>query len=166
MAAPIVQTVAAVVSPMSGAIEKGKQDMAEITNGSDRITNGSDRITNGSGRITNGLESIFALGQGNIEAVMRAGQIWTAGLQDLSKLMAANTQATFDETAAIFKEIKGVNSLGDTTELLTKVARVTVEKSMVSTTELASASLKLAEQTLAPITARMQVGAQAFAIKA
>src|ERR1700733_14551777 len=43
-------------------------------------------------------EELVAFSQGNVEAMVRSSQIWAAGLQDISKLIAANAQASFDET--------------------------------------------------------------------
>ena len=50
-------------------------------------------------------EEIVAFGQGNIEAFIKSSQIWTAGVQDLSKQVAATTQAHFDETMANVKAL-------------------------------------------------------------
>ncbi len=107
-------------------------------------------------------EEFFAFGQGNFEAVVKAGQIWATGLQDLSKQMAADAQANLDETMAAFKAMSGVKTLKDAIDMQTGFARSTFEKSMTETGKLTDASLKLAEQAMAPITARVTTAMDTF----
>ena len=38
-------------------------------------------------------EELMAFSQGNLEAMVKSGQIWAAGVQDIGKLMAATAQA-------------------------------------------------------------------------
>src|SRR5215213_4844508 len=50
-------------------------------------------------------EELVAFGQGDVEAFVKSGQIWAAGVQDISKQVAATAQASFDETMSTFKAI-------------------------------------------------------------
>ena len=47
----------------------------------------------------------MAFSQGNVEAMVKSGQIWAAGVQDIGKQIAANAQASFDETMSTFKAL-------------------------------------------------------------
>ena len=105
-------------------------------------------------------EEFVTFSQGNVEAVVKSGQIWTAGVQDLSKQVAASAQATFEETLATFKALTSVKSLRDAFELQTNFARSAMEKAMAESGKLTDASFKLTEQTLAPITARVNVAVE------
>jgi phasin family protein len=105
-------------------------------------------------------EEFLAFGQGNVEALVKSGQIWAAGMQDLSKQMAANAQSAMDETVSAFKALTGVKSLKDALDLQATLTRSTMEKAVTGSGQFADASFKLAEQTLAPLTARFQVAAQ------
>jgi len=108
-------------------------------------------------------EEFVTFSQGNVEAVVKSSQIWTAGVQDLSKQVAASAQSTFDETMATFKALTGVRSLKDAFELQANFARSALEKAMAESGKLTDASFKLTEQTLAPITARVSVAVEKFA---
>lgn len=100
-------------------------------------------------------EEFVSFGQGNVEAFVKSGQIWVAGMQDLSKHLAATAQANFDETMSAFKAMSSAKSIKDAIDLQTNFARATMEKTMAETGRLTDASFKLTEQALAPITARM-----------
>jgi phasin family protein len=108
-------------------------------------------------------EEFIAFGQGNAEAVMKAGQIWSTGVQDLSKQFAATAQASFEDAVATFKALSGVKSLKDAIDLQTSFARASFEKAMAESGKLTDASLKLTEQAMAPITARMTAAMETFA---
>lgn len=108
-------------------------------------------------------EEFMAFGQGNLEALMKSGQIWAAGVQDLSKQVAATAQASFDETVSTFKAMTTVRSLKDALDLQANLARSTMEKTLAESGKLTDASFKLAEQTIAPITARVTLAVEKFA---
>lgn len=104
----------------------------------------------------------MSFGQGNFEAFVKSGQIWAAGVQDLSKAMAATAQAQMDAAMSTFKALAGVKSLKDAVELQTSATRSSVETVMAETGKLTDASMKLAEQAMAPLAARVTLAAEKF----
>ena len=108
-------------------------------------------------------EELVAFSQGNMEAIMKSGQIWAAGVQDLSKHMAAAAQASLDESMSAFKALTSVKSLKDAFELQSSFARAAMEKALAESGKLTDASFKLTEQALAPITARVTIAVEKFA---
>jgi phasin family protein len=108
-------------------------------------------------------EELVAFSQGNVEAILKSSQIWAAGVQDLSKSLAAAAQASFDDSMSTFKALTGVKSLKDAFELQSSFARAAMEKSLAESGKLTDASFKLTEQALAPITARVSVAVEKFA---
>lgn len=107
-------------------------------------------------------EEFVSFGQGNVEAFVKAGQIWAAGVQDITKQFAATAQAQMDQTVATFKAMAGVKSVKEAVELQTTLARSSVEKAMAETGKLTDASMKLTEQAFAPITARVTLAMEKF----
>ena len=108
-------------------------------------------------------EELVSFGQGNFEAVVKSGQIFAAGMQDLSQQMAANAQAALNETFSTFKALTGVRSFKEAVDLQTGLARSTVEKTLADTGRFTEASIKLAEQSFAPIAARVSLTVEKFA---
>jgi len=107
-------------------------------------------------------EEFMSFGQGNVEAVMRSGRIWAEGVQDLGKSFAATAQAQLDQTMSTFKALAGVKSLKEAIDLQASLARSSVETAVNETSRLTDASLKLAEQTFAPITQRVTLAVEKF----
>ncbi len=100
-------------------------------------------------------EEFVSFSQGNFEAMMKAGQIWAAGVQDLQKTFAATAQAQVEAAMGTMKAMSGVKSIKEAMDLQTTLARSSMETAMAETGKLTDASVKLAEQALAPITARV-----------
>jgi phasin family protein len=107
-------------------------------------------------------EQMTAFSQGNVEALMKSSQIFTAGLTEMSKLMAATARANLDETMAAFKALATVKSVKEAVELQTSFARTSMEKAMSESGKITEHSLKLAEQTFAPLTARVNAAVETF----
>lgn len=107
-------------------------------------------------------EELMSFQQGNFEAMMKSGQIWATGLQDLGRHWAASAQAQMDETMGTVKAMTAVKSLREAVELQSTLARSSVEKVVTEGSKITDVTMKLAEQTLAPITARLSLAAERF----
>ena len=107
-------------------------------------------------------EQFITFGQGNVEAMVKSGQIVASGLQDLSKQIAANAQAAMDESMSTFRALAGVRSMKEALDLQTSFARTSFEKAMSQTGQITEASFKLAEQAYSPIAGRVSVAVETF----
>jgi phasin family protein len=142
------QTVAVLKDGMSGAVAGMEKTQAEVKANMDKAMKTA--------------EEFVSFGQGNVEAAVKSGQIWAAGIQDLSKTFAATAQARMEQTVATWKAMAGVKSLKEAIDLQTNLARTSVEAAMTETGKLTDASMKLAEQTFAPISARVSLAVEKF----
>jgi len=102
-----------------------------------------------------GTEDFVAFGQANMEAFVKSGQIWAAGVQELTKLFAATTKASFDESVSTLKAITSASSVTEAMELQGAFASSVVAKTLAESNKMIDASIKLTERTLAPLAARM-----------
>jgi phasin family protein len=107
-------------------------------------------------------EQMMVFGQGNMEAMVKASQIYATGLQDISKQFAASSKASLEETVAFTKSLMGVKSVKEAIDLQTGFTKSSIEKAVSETNKLTDASVKLAEQTIAPITARITLAVETF----
>jgi phasin family protein len=62
-----------------------------------------------------------------------------------------------------FKALSSVRSLKDAFELQASFARTTMEKTLAESGRLTDASMKLTEQAMAPLTARVSLAVEKFA---
>jgi phasin family protein len=155
------QTVEATANKqIEATVSTLKDGMAKATEGFEST---QAKVKEGVEKAMKTAEELVSFSQGNVEAVVKAGQIWAAGVQDLSKQVAATAQATFDETISTFKALTTVKSLKDAYDLQAAYARSAMEKTMAESGKLADSSFKLTEQALAPLTARVTLAVEKFA---
>jgi phasin family protein len=153
-------TAEAAGSGFATAVSELKDGMTRATAG---LTDTQAKVKESMEKAMKTAEELVAFGQGNLEAMVKSGQIWAAGVQDISKQIAANAQASFDETMSMFKALTGAKSLKDALDLQTSMARSTFEKTVTESGKLTDASVKLTEQALAPLTARFTLAMEKFA---
>jgi phasin family protein len=120
------------------------------------------QIKEGMTRAMKTAEQLAQFSQGNVEAIVKSSQIWATGWQDLSKQMAATAKANMDETMSAFKALTSVKSLKEAFDLQSSFARTSMEKAMAESGKMTEHSLKLAEQSFAPISARVNAAVETF----
>ncbi len=142
------QTVAALNDSVAGAFAGFEKTQTEVKSTMDKAVKSA--------------EEFVSFSQGNFEAMMKAGQIWAAGVQDLHKTFAATAQAQVEAAMGTMKAMSGVKSIKEAMDLQTTMARASMETAMAETGKLTDASVKLTEQALAPITARVTLAVEKF----
>jgi len=163
-----IESVVSAEETVANAASKGfettvsglKDGMSEAVAG---FTETQAKVKQGMEKAMKTAEELVAFSQGNVEAMVKSGQVWAAGVQDISKQMTASAQASFEETVSTFKALSSVKSLKDAFELQASFARSTMEKTLAESGRLTDASLKLTEQALAPLTERVSIAVEKFA---
>jgi phasin family protein len=95
-----------------------------------------------------------------LESVMKAGQIYGEGLKTIAAHAAESNRAQFEETLAHLRALTGVKSIHEAMALQTQYARVAASKALTEGSLLVENGLKLAEEAMAPITARAREAAE------
>lgn len=108
-------------------------------------------------------EEAAEFGRGNVEAVAKATQVYVAGVQDLGRQTMALVQGLTDQAMEGAKALSGVKSLKEAAEIQATFTRSAFERSFTETAKLQEAALKLAEQSFAPITARVTLAVEKLA---
>jgi phasin family protein len=107
--------------------------------------------------LTKTTEKITSFGQENVEAMMKSGQVWAAGYKDIAKMIVSTAQAQFEQTISAWTALVSAKSLKEAMDFQFNLPHVSFEKSLAETGKITDASLKLTEETLAPIAARIAV---------
>jgi len=118
--------------------------------------------TQGMKTMMNSTEDFVAFGKQNLEAFTTASKIWVTGVQDLTQQVAATAKASLEESVETFKALSAVKSVKEAIELQSAYSKAAVAKAVAESTKMTEASLRLTEQAMAPITARVTIAVQAF----
>jgi phasin family protein len=159
-AAPEEQAAEAAARGFESTVSGLKDGMTQAAAG---FADTQTKVKEGMEKAMKTAEELMAFSQGNLEAMVKCGQIWAAGVQDIGKQIAATAQASFDDTMSTFKAMSSVKSLKDAFDLQASLARSTLEKTVAESGKLTDASMKLTEQALAPLTARVNLAMEKFA---
>lgn len=108
------------------------------------------------------MEDALSFNRANLAAAMEAARIFANGLQNISKQVTATTQASIEESVATMKAIAGVKSAKEVIDLQTSFARTMIEKTVAESGTLTDASMRLTEQAIAPLTARLSLAVRTF----
>lgn len=107
-------------------------------------------------------EEMFACTQGNIEAATLSSHILAAGVQDLGQSVAASARASVEDTVNTFKALATVKSFKEVMDLQADLFRSMLERAVINTSQMTNSSMKLSEQVMTPITARLSMAAHKF----
>lgn len=144
------------ITPVISAVTKSSAQA------SSRLEDATVKFNQGVTHTMKTAEEVLAFSQGNVEAFIKSGQIWTAGLQDLSKQFATSAQSSYEEAVAAFKALTTVKSLKEAVDLQVGLARSVLEKGVSESNKYTDASFKLAEQAIAPISGRVTLAVEKF----
>lgn len=112
------------------------------------------------GSIFKAAEEAAAFGRGNVEALAKATQAYVSGVQELSRQSMALVQGLTEHTLESAKALSGVRNLKEAVEIQAGLARTAFERTITESTKLHEAALKLAEQSFAPLSARMTLAVE------
>ncbi|MGP8025108.1 MAG: phasin family protein [Acidocella sp.] len=160
-------TTAASIESVNEASVKGfEKSVAAVRDGIEKATKGLEtsqaKLKEGVEKAVKTSEELLAFSQGNLEAFVKATQIYAAGFQDLSKHLAATSKESIEESVAFGKSLIGVKSVKEAVDLQTSYTKTTIEKAVAETNKLADATVKLTEQAIAPLTARVTLAVETF----
>ena len=161
------QTTASAIDQSGDMAAKGyDKTLVAMKEGMEKATKGLEtsqvKLKEGVQKMMKTAEEMMSFSQGNMEAMMKATQIYATGVQDLSKRVAASSKHSLEESVAFTKSLMGVKSVKEAVDLQSGFAKSSIEKVVAETSEITDASVKLAEQAMAPLTARMSLAVETF----
>lgn len=151
------------ITPFEKTVEQIKAGTATATASMEQAqTQFKAKLEEGVSKAMKTAEQVTAFNKGNMDAFIKAGTIYSTGMQDISKAWAASAKASVTDTMANFKALTTVKSLKEAIDLQSSFARTAMEKTLADSGKLTEQTLKLAEQAFAPLTARLNVAVETF----
>jgi phasin family protein len=143
-----------------------EKSLSAVREGIEKATKGMEssqaKLKEGVEKAVKTSEEMLSFSQGNVEALVKAGQIYASGIQDISKHIAASSKASIEESVAFGKSLLGVKSVKEAVDLQTGFAKSSIEKAVSESNKLTDATVKLTEQAIAPLTARVALAVETF----
>lgn len=146
--------MAASPAPAPEAVTNGAAE-AQVT-----MEKKMDQATKAAEGLFKAAEEVAEFNRGNVEAVAKAAQLYLTGMQDIGRQTFALVQGLTDQALEGAKAFSGVKSLKEAAELQASFSRTAFEKTMSESAKLHEAALKLAEQSFAPLSARVTIAVE------
>ena len=112
--------------------------------------------------VASATDSLLSFNRDNLAAVIRSSHVLATGAQELQRDMASATQSSFDDIRAAMTAFASARSLKDLMDAQANVLRSAMDKAFAHSTHIAGSSVKVAQQTLEPIGARVTAAAKSF----
>jgi len=148
------------------SVKNFEKSISAVREGIEKATKGLEtsqaKLKAGVEKAVKTSEELMSFSQGNLEAFVKATQIYATGFQDLTKHIASTSKASIEETVAFSKSLMGVKSVKEAVDLQTGYAKTSIEKAVAESNKLTDATVKLAEQAIAPLTARIALAVETF----
>ena len=140
--------------------------LVAMKEGMEKATKGLEasqvKIKEGVEKMMKTAEQMVSFSQGNMEAMIKATQIYASGVQEISKQLASSSKASLENSVAFTKTLMGVKSVKEAVDLQSGFAKSSLESAVSETNRIADASVKLAEHAMAPLTERMSKAVETF----
>jgi phasin family protein len=109
---------------------------------------------------TSAITEVSEFAKGNVEAVVESGKIFAEGVQSLGKSYADEAKSAYETATADIKEMASIKSPTDLFQLQGKIMRRNFDAMIAMTSKATDASMKLANEAIAPISGRVNLAAE------
>ena len=97
------------------------------------------------------------LAKGNVEAVVESGKILASGIEGLTKSYAEEAKSAYETLTADIKEMAAIKSPTELFQLQGKILRRNFDAMVANSSKGSESAMKLATDTFAPVTARVNL---------
>jgi phasin family protein len=164
--APATQPAVATIAPK---IEKGSpmteqfQQIAQMFNPKgfeDYMGQAKEQVEKAQAQTTKAVADMAAFSKENVDAFVVASTLYAKGFENVGKAWYALTQETVEASAAVAKALLGAKTLKEAVDLQTDFAKTTFDKYVAESTKLSEMSIKVANEAIQPINARVNVAVE------
>jgi phasin family protein len=129
----------------------------------DAVAEMQDKMQEAYDKSTGMVTEMTDFAKGNVDAVVESGKVLAAGVQDMSKHYAEEAKTVYETVTADMKEMASVKSPTELFQLQGKILRRNFDMMVANSSKSTDALMKLANDTVAPITGRVNIAAEKMA---
>ena len=150
------QSSAKASKPIEDAVAAGKetieQAMKASTEGYEQaIAMGKEHVANTSNAMFRSYDDIATLNKQNVEAAMKAGNIWAKGYENLGKAYFSYAQDAAERGTEAAKAMMTAKTMQDVIELQTDFAKQRFDHLVAEGTKMSEMSVKVTTEAMEPL---------------
>lgn len=109
---------------------------------------------------TEAMSEMTDFAKGNVEAVVQSGKVFAEGVQGMGQTIADEAKTAYETTTADIQEMASVKSPTELFQLQGKIMRRNFDAMIATATKNTDATMKLANEVVAPMSARVSVASE------
>ena len=113
--------------------------------------------------MTKSCDTAASFGKENVDAVVESGNIAAKGMEAINTQMMDFAKSAFADNMAAFNKLMTVKSPQEAVEMQSELAKTSFDTLVAKTSEISEMSNKLANDAIAPVSARANVAMETFA---
>lgn len=141
------------------AVATAKQNMEGLVKAQ------QEQVEKASARILKSYDELSVLTKGNVDAVVKSGTIVAKGAEEAGKQVAAFTQSSMEKGVSNAKALLAVKTIQELFELQNAFAKASLDALVSESTKLQELTVKVANEAMVPLSARMNVAVEALSKK-
>ena len=151
--------IAAVTKSVEDAIATAKQNLEGLVKAQ------QEQIEKASAQVLKGYEELTALTKGNVDALVKSGTVVAKGAEEAGKQVAAFTQSSLEKGVSNAKSMLAVKTIQELVELQNAYTKASLDALMSESTKLQELTVKVANEALAPLSARVNATVEVLSKK-
>lgn len=128
---------------------------AAAKNAEQVLTLTKSQFDKASASVSKNFDEVSSFGKDNVDAMLRATAAWTKGWEDFGREWFGYAQASVEKSVSTAKALLTAKSVREVVDLQSDYARSAFESAVTESTKLSEMTLKVANEALAPLSARM-----------
>ena len=146
-------------APLNGAADMAEDAQNDALH---RLQQAQARMQEGVSAAMAYWQSSMAFGQGQLTALTQSTQIMAAGLQEISKHIAATNKEAIEDSVAFTKSLMTAKSPADAAQLQAGFVKASLAKGVAQNRELTQATAELAKHAARPINEQIVKSSKLF----
>ena len=139
------QSSAKASNPIEDAVAAGKETIEQA------IAMGKEHVANASNAMFRSYDDIATLNKQNVEAAMKAGNIWAKGYESLGKAYFSYAQDAAERGTEAAKAMMTAKTMQDVIDLQTDFAKQRFDHLVADGSKMSEMSVKVATEAMEPL---------------
>lgn len=137
--------------PIEEAVAAGKQTVEQA------VAATKEQVEKASTAALKGYDEFATVNKDTMDAYVKAGNVMAKGMEDMGKTFFAFAQTQAEANVAAAKKLMGAKTINDVVEIQSELARSQFDAYVAEGTKVSEMYLKVANETVEPIQAQMNV---------
>ena len=145
---PTATTAKIDTKPIDDAVAAGKQTVEQA------VAATKEQVEKASSAALKSYEEATSMNKDNMDAFVQAANIWTKGLENMSKAYMAAAQTSVEASVNAGKALLAAKTVNEVVELQSDLVRNNFDTLVAEGTKLSELSFKVANETIEPLQTR------------